>query len=296
VPKPPIFIYSSWRTGGTAFVSCLKANTSNILFYDPLNPALANSELALNSKSDSWSSNHPQNIEYFTEYLPLFSSGKMGLLPEQSHFKFRNSSDAYKTQLVQYLQELINYANTLEKTPIFKFSQLEGHVNLLRSHFPAALHLGLIRDPKDQCDSWLEQLALGKAWFFDNALKLINRDPDFFKKNSNMTKFEYEKVFATYYAGLASVQSELDLTLNLYEDSFDNFVDKLEGDYLKDIFTLAFQSYKDLESRPSFEEKFNRMRQRSLNLVKEKDELMNSTMWRATRPVRKLIDVLKKSS
>jgi hypothetical protein len=294
MPKPPIFIYSSWRTGGTAFVSCLKANTSNILFYDPLNPALANIDRALNSKSDSWPSNHPRNIEYFNEYIPLFSSGKMELYPDQSHFKFRNSSDAYKTQLVEYLHELINYANTLEKTPIFKFSQLEGHVNLLRTHFPAALQLGLIRDSKDQCDSWLEQLALGNSSFFDDALKLINEDPNFFKKNSKVTKLEYDKVFATYYAGLASVQSELDLTLNLYEDKFDDFVEKLEGDDLKEIFMLAFRELKDLDSRPTFEDKFNRMRQRSLDLMKEIDEVKNSTIWRATWPVRTLINVLKK--
>jgi hypothetical protein len=294
VQTAPIFIYSGWRTGGTAFASCLQANTSNILFYNPLSDALENIEHALNSKSNSWHSNHPPGIKYFTEYLPLFSSGKMELYPEPSDFKFRNSSDAYRTQLVKYLRELIDHAKDLDKTPIFKFEQLDGHVNFLRTHFSSALHLGLRRNPKDQFDSWLEQLALGNAWFFENALNLINSDPDFFKKDSSIKISEYDKIFTLYYSGLTSVQLDLDFTLNLYEDNFDEFVDKLEGDDLKEIFMLAFRDLKDLESRPTFEEKFIRMRQRSLNLMKENDEIINSTIWRATRPIRTLIRVLKK--
>ena len=176
----PIFLYTSWRTGGTALALALKDNSSNMLFLDPLNIALTSLKSAEESNSDNWDSNHPPGFNYFEEYLPIFDGEKLHEFPDMSEFKFFYSSRNFQVQLVRYIGGLIEYARKSNKTPVFKFEQLEGHVEVLRDNFPRAIHVGLIRDPIDQVSSWYEQLALGNSGFFDSASSLLIGDPDFF--------------------------------------------------------------------------------------------------------------------
>ena len=169
-----------------------------MLFLDPLNLALTSLKSAQESNSDGWASNHPSGFSYFEEYVPLFDGEKLHEFPNMLDFKFYNSSKKFQDQLIKYVGNLIEYARRSNKTPVFKFEQLEGHVEVLRDHFPTAIHIGLIRDPIDQVGSWYEQLALGSTGFFDSASSLLIGDPDFFGQNRSTLQLSHQEVFDAY--------------------------------------------------------------------------------------------------
>lgn len=92
----------------------------------------------------------------------MFVNGRLEKFPDLSEFKFRNSSAKFRGQRIAYLNGLVATAKENGKSAVFKFEQLEGHLELLKEHFLSAIHIGLLRDKQEQFDSWLEQLAFGK--------------------------------------------------------------------------------------------------------------------------------------
>ena len=299
--SPALFLHTSYRTGGTALLSALGKDPTNMIFFDPLNAGLSSLETFRNYSSTDWHSNHPQNFKYFESYLPLFEQGTMNLIPDLSEFKFRNSSANFKDQLVKYLGALTDFALSQEKLPIFKLEQLKGHVNLLRENFPKALQVGFVRNPNDQFQSWLEQLALGNNFFFDNALSLINQDTDFFKPSPGLSKATPKEVFETFHSRLVTLRSELDFTHNLFEESFGELLGKVNSNFYKDKFTFLGKEFHKVDPQIPFEKKFTRMMDNSLNLIKERDGLikerdglLNSTIWKFTKPLRGLINFVKR--
>ncbi len=313
VSRPPIFLYSSWRTGGTALALAFKKD--NLLFYDPLNPSFLNFQSAQDISSDSWNSNHPSGFKYFEEYAPLFLDGKLEYFPNLKNYKFRNSSETFRNELVRYLSILLEHADSNNKTAVFKFEQLKGHVDVLKSEFPQAIHIALIRDPNEQYNSWSEQLALGNSYFFDAALNVINGDPEFFKERTRIDKLSFKEIFEIYQTNLLTLRSKFDATLDLYKDSKEEFIDNLPSDYFRNLFTNAFLNLELLENQPTPTEKFIRMRNRAFELTQQRDELtqqrdeltqqrdeltqqrdelLNSTIWKATEPIRWFINLIKR--
>ena len=327
--RPPIFLYTSWRTGGTALAGALKADEKIMLFYDPLNPGLMNFEYAKTVSSDTWNSNHPSGFKYFDEYLPLYVDGKLEHYPDLNEYKFRNSSQEFQDQLLSYLDSLVSVAIQNDKTPVFKFEQLEGHLEVIKRHFPSAIHLGLLRNRQAQFGSWLEQLALGSSGFFDSARKLVLDDPDYFTNGVILDNPTDREVFEVYHSKLLQISSKFDLTFNLYEDNQVEFLTKIASNSFKQIFSVAFERLDKLRKPPTFEKKFIRMTARSLELtqqrdeltqqrdeltqqrdeliqqrdeliqqrdelIQQRDELINSTIWRATKLLRDSINFLKK--
>jgi hypothetical protein len=320
--SPVVFLYTSYRTGGTAFLSAFNADPTNMVFFDPLNVGLLSLESARNFSSENWNSNHPANLHYFESYLPMFEQGTMNLLPDLSEFKFRNSSAKFKDQLVQYLRALSDFAHSQEKLPVFKLEQLKGHVGLLRKNFPEALHVGFVRNPNDQFKSWLEQFAYGNGSLFDTALNFINGDAEFFKPKQGLSNSNLKDLFDIYYSRLLTLRSELDFTHNLYEESFQDLIGKIASNFYKDKFILAVEEFNKITPRITFEKKFDRMMNNSLKLTQQRDELtqqrdeltqqrdeltqqrdeltqqrdelLNSTIWKVTKPFRVLINFIKK--
>ena len=145
----PIFIYSSMRTGGTAFVHTFENIDNAIVFMDPLNDHLKN-ETAESVNSSMWNSNHPPEYFYFKNYF-LFEKEKwFPYIPNAESFLFRNSSEAYKEKIFVYIKRLVDLAHEQNKIPIFKFETMVGHASFLRSKFPEAIHIGITREAKEK--------------------------------------------------------------------------------------------------------------------------------------------------
>jgi hypothetical protein len=246
----------------------------NLLFYDPLNPSFLDFQMARNNSSDSWSSNHPSGFKYFEEYATLFLDGTLGYFPNLENYKFRNSSETFQIELVEYLSKLLEHADRNYKTAVFKFEQLKGHVDVLKREFPDAIHIALIRDPIDQYNSWCEQLALGNSYFFDAALSLIKEDPEFFKEPARIHNLYPKEIFEIYHDNLLTLRSEFDATLDIYKDSKVEFINKLPSEYFQDLFSKAFQELELLENPPTHKDKFTRMRNRALELTQQRDEII----------------------
>jgi hypothetical protein len=222
--------------------------------------------------TESWSSNHPRGFLYFEEYLPLFVEGKLDKFPNLKNYKFRNSSEVFQSELIEYIAQLIEHADFHKKSAVFKFEQLKGHVDVLRRAFPQAIHVAIVRDPVQQRDSWFEQLALGNSYFFDTALALIKGDPDFFKEASNGQEIAHKEIFDIYHSSLLSLRPNFDTEIDLYKDSKEDFLTNLPSNYFKEIFRVAFHELEILEKQPSITDKYIRMKTRALELTQQRDE------------------------
>jgi hypothetical protein len=316
----PIFLHTSWRTGGTALAAAVKSVDSLLLFYDPLNPTLENYEYSRDIISSGWDSNHPPRLSYFDSYLSLFEDGKLPGFPNLTNFVFRNSSKNFQNELLEYIHKLVNVAQDRGLTAIFKCEQLEGHVDLLRSGFPGSLHVGVTRDSKLQYQSWLEQLALGNSFFFESARKLIQGDSVFFEPLLDISMLTPLDVFEIYTRGIEKLRVDLDYVLELTKESFDGLLSSSFSQKHLDIFAMIVSAYNSVESPPTVDFKFERILKRSLSLVAERDQiaeerdritqdltqqrdqiaeerdritqdlkaLLNSTSWKVTKPIRYL--------
>ena len=306
----PIFIYSSRRTGGTAFLHSFEEAKNTLVFMDPLNTNLQNYELAKSASSSDWNSNHPQNYKYFANYFSIGKSEWFPYIPKSDGFAFKNSSEAFKEELVIYLKRLVRAANKQNKIPIFKFEQLEGHVNLLRREFPDAIHVGIIRDQDDQYYSWLEQLSYENATFFNIARDLIVQDPDFFTPGIYYDEKSNESVFHTYFEGLLSLRSDLDICINLNTESKPEILEKLKSIKMVseehvEIFEHALGK---LSNGIETKAKFYRLIKRQIILLQQRDELLQqrnellqqrdaifrSKSWRFLRSIRNFLKIIKK--
>ena len=313
----PIFIHSSMRTGGTAFVNTFEQVEKALVFYDPLNPILQDYELAKSFSSSNWHSNHPENYEYFKNYFTIEKDEWYPFIPSPENFKFRNSSDEYKQELFIYLNSLIDAAIDQNRIPVFKFETLEGHVPFLREKFPNSINIGVIRNPKDQYLSWLEQLAFDNSFFFEKALSLIEGDPDFFLGGRTNIEKSNGYIFEIYYNALLSLRTELDFSIDLGVDSKQRILDKLKQSNVAtnehlDVFEQAFIN---LSSGIDAKTKFQKLLTKQIATIQQRDELTqqrdeltqqrdeltqqlstikSSRIWRLTKPWRLFGDVFKK--
>jgi hypothetical protein len=274
----PIFLHSSWRTGGTALLLAFSEVESVTTFMDPLNDALIDVNNAMNEDSSNWDSNHPKNLKYFDSYVELSKDGSLPNYPDMQEFRFRNSDDSFKSKLFMYLSSLIDSASEKGASVVIKFEQLEGHVSWLREKFPSVIQIGVIRDEDDQYLSWLEQSALGNEFFFSAAKELIQGDPVFFKQNSEISLFSKQALFQAYYNGIKSVRQELDFCVDIYRESLQEINEKIAQLQFKTttsqtILKRGFANLSEIDERPNFEFKFKRLVDRTVLLTQQRDEL-----------------------
>ncbi len=176
----PIFLFSNWRTGGTALAFAFRKSPHFYVYTEPFNPTLRDPELALNANTASWTSKHPSNQFYFTEYAPLLRSADF-FFPEVEKIPYVLGPDDRCDDLHRYLSQLISFAQSHGKAPVFKFEQLEGAAPWIAANFPDGLRVGVTRNPLHQLISWMEQASFGRAGdFFMLAHRLIENNLEYF--------------------------------------------------------------------------------------------------------------------
>ena len=179
----PIFLFSNWRTGGTALAFSFRKLAECYVYTEPFNPTLRDPSVALNARTSSWKSKHPPNEYYFKEYEPLLMNPSSGFkLPEVESLPYVLGVTDEHEELKRYLSLLISYAHSLNKVPVFKFEQLEGSAGWVKANFPDSVCVGISRDRKHQYISWLEQSTFGNgSLFFGLACAIINKNLSFFE-------------------------------------------------------------------------------------------------------------------
>lgn len=191
-PLAPIFLFSNWRTAGTALAFTFRKHDSFYVFTEPLNPTLKNATEALAATTASWKSKHPQGEYYFTEYAPLILNHDFKF-PDVEKIPYLLEADDEQNDLLEYFYLLIAYAHSINKIPVFKLEQAEGSASWIKANFPDSLCVGVTRKADYQFISWLEQATFGNSsLFFGAAHQLIEKNLAFFETDSIELMGEYD--------------------------------------------------------------------------------------------------------
>ena len=127
-------------------------------FYEPFSESLAT--LTLKSmramRPGATNSGHPEpDRPYFEEFAPLFRGrrpGVAGYRPEFAYGSFFLEAETYQPELAGYVNSLLRLAYAQSKVPVLKFCRSLGRTAWLRTNFPNAAHVVVLRDPVSQ---WL---------------------------------------------------------------------------------------------------------------------------------------------
>ena len=170
----PIFLHTSWRTGGTALAFAFREQPACTLFYEPINIALRTPEKALLASPGKWDSRHPSSAPYFNEFKKFLAEDEsIRNFPNLDLFTFESPEKKWLDELARYLHMLIDYAQGEGKVPVIKFTNLDGHLDFLRNEFPSSTNIAVNRGRSEQLMSWLNQAANGNYEFFKAGSKMI---------------------------------------------------------------------------------------------------------------------------
>ena len=157
--KKTIFIHSLFRTGSTYIWNKFRQNADYYCYYEPLHPVLAqasteNIEFILSR--DFQSVHHPVLDKYYLyEYLPLLKKGEPGVPFFKKSFSYdefcRNNSNP---ELKQYIDYLLTGAG--EKIPLLQFNRTALRTRWFKTNYPSSLNIYLVRNPRDQWQSYFE--------------------------------------------------------------------------------------------------------------------------------------------
>jgi hypothetical protein len=173
-----VFIHSGWRSAGTWVWNEFRTHAQVMAFYEPLHEALGGVTLeSLPQISvDSWNSRHSLSRPYFEEFAPLLGRGRRGVAGYDRSFafdRFFSAPNEPAHKLFAYLSRLLLLAHGSGKIPVLKFCRSLGRVAWMRSHFPQALHLGVLRDPLAQWISAYRLAESGNRYFLAAPLAIL---------------------------------------------------------------------------------------------------------------------------
>lgn len=232
-PLAPIFLFSNWRTAGTALAFTFRKHDSFYVFTEPLNPTLRNAGDALAATTTSWKSKHPMGEHYFTEYAPLLSDHNFKF-PDVEKIPYVLEAGDSQEDLMQYLTSLIAYAHSQNKIPVFKLEQAEGSVGWIQANFPDSLSVGVTRKADYQFISWLEQATFGNgSLFFGAAHQIIEKNLEFFESDHIELTGQYDidayqKIFDIFKRKVDSQHSLfMDFCVDISPESEESLSDQL---------------------------------------------------------------------
>ena len=327
----PIFLHTGWRTGGTALAFAFREQPACTLFYEPINIALRNPENAFLASPGKWDSRHPSSAPYFHEFKKfLTQEGSIQNFPNLDLFTFDAPSQEWLSELATYLHMLVDDTQKEGKAPVFKFTNLEGHVDFLRKEFPSSTNIAVGRERSHQLMSWLSQAASGNYEFFKAGSKMIRTDStNAFtgkRKLDRLTNDDISSVihdFNQYRDLIDSFHKKMDVVVNISpEVAFkpEKVLKFVEREHLPQL-TIWKKSLAYLnKNRPSTMSEDNRLQKAYIqtilkdreidlrnneidvknreikNLQLQHQRLVNSRSWKITAPLRRLGAVLKKSN
>ncbi len=163
------FLHSSWRTGSTYLWDLFRRDGAALCYYEPFHEDLAT--LSPQRARARWpvpSEGHPVlERPYFYEYGPL--AGVNGVRGYESRFAYADFFGAASSRLLSqesYLRGLMDVAERSGRAAVFGFCRSTGRLAGLRTSFPDACHILLVREAEDQWSSSASMRALHANPYF----------------------------------------------------------------------------------------------------------------------------------
>ena len=177
---PPVFLHCGWRTRGTWVWDRFRRMHGVACYYEPLNETLASvrSDTLASINSESWSSGHRGlDRPYFDEFRPLLKHNGPGVEGYHTRFAaddFFAEPNTALPELDHYLRRLIRAAQERGEQPVLKLCRSVGRIGWMQRHFPEAVHIVVLRNPRAQFASALRQFVLyGNTYFLAMPLLLL---------------------------------------------------------------------------------------------------------------------------
>ena len=185
--RNPIFIHSLFRTGSTYIWNRFRQNDKYYCFYEPFHPGLSkvtadNIEHSLTA--DYESVNHPSLDKYYWhEYRQFLEDGRTGLPYFKKSFSFAEFCHNDKNpDLKKYIDHLTGGAG--DKVPVMQFNRTAFRIKWFKQNYPEAVNIYLVRNQKDQWQSYfnlLEKTQFDGFFIMDLLIASINKGKECFR-------------------------------------------------------------------------------------------------------------------
>lgn len=241
----PVFLHSSWRTGSTYVWAKFRALQEAYCYFEPLNEHLATETQTFIDNFVPWAyAHHPKlDAPYLEEFRPLLQNcgGISGFPAALTYGRYCADRTAHLPELESYFGRLASFAKGRGKRPVFGCVRTNLRVDWFRHHLEG-VHIFLLRDPRRQFISYLNQGAKGNRYFLERGWVILgnNRnDPAFAPLRGLVEVPAYEGLPGQQDAFYCKLASETEwsklymifyflhlLTMkNLHSDSFDLLID-----------------------------------------------------------------------
>lgn len=203
----PIFLHSLFRTGSTYLWEKFRQHKNFNCLYEPLHHILQDvtlDNIHLLLTSDYQAVHHPNLQHYYLhEYLPLLKEGERGI----PLFKKEFGNDQFccneeNPALKDYIDQLLTFVPGL--VPVLKFNRTAFRIRWFKQVYPDAWHVYVLRNPRDQWQSYTElhKRTGYQDFFIMDLLKVcVNLDKTPFRPLAQYLPFvsyhdtNYEKEF-----------------------------------------------------------------------------------------------------
>jgi hypothetical protein len=174
----PVFIHSWWRTASTYLRVKLRENESLCCYAEPLHEVVGmltrQIVRAPADRARTQALHHPEMKRgYFAEYEPLLERG-IPFHKSLSYDRYFLGPEERDAQLETYLAALIESARGRGKRPVLAFCRSALRSAWMKRRF-GGLHAALLREPREQWGSMLEQHGQGGTYFLAGVLAIAAR-------------------------------------------------------------------------------------------------------------------------
>ena len=174
-----IFIHSLFRAGSTYLFNKFREKNSFCTYYEPLHHDLARLEkdsLDIYKRDEiaAKAMNHPTlNKPHFYEFENAFNDISTSLPYYDTDFAYKEFFKVEKHQeLKTYIDHLIHSAPK-SSIPVFQFNRSSCRIDWFKEEYPQSLNIFLLRNPRDQFESYVSRGKLGKNVFLAINLYIV---------------------------------------------------------------------------------------------------------------------------
>lgn len=192
--KTPLFIHSLFRTGSTYIWHKFRQQKEYYCYYEPFNQFLSDISL---QRPYIWSHEskaaakvrHPEMTQnQLFEYKKCLKPGQTGVPFFKKSFSFddycNNASDPDKKR---YIDNLIQAAEDEGKRAVLQFNRSALRIGWFKTYFPDSINIYLIRNPRNQWQSYIsmaEEQHLDIFLIMDLLITGKNKNTQYFKNLS----------------------------------------------------------------------------------------------------------------